>query len=148
METTVQTIEEFIGTTVTSDPYPISQERIVAFADATEDHQWIHIDEERARESIFGSTVAHGYLTLSLIVPLIQNTGLLPTDASAVINYGLNTLRFINPVKAGGSVRLQANLAAVVERKHGQKLLTLQCEMLGENNETVLAADVLFLLVP
>lgn len=148
MQTTFSTIEDFIGTTITSEPYTISQERIVQFADATEDHQWIHIDEERAQAGPFGSTVAHGYLTLSLIVPLMQSTGLLPTDATAVINYGLNTLRFINPVKAGGSVSLKVTLAAVVERKHGQKLLTLQCEMLGENNETVLAADILFLLVP
>lgn len=147
MNTTYDTIETIIGQSFTSDPFEISQERIVQFADATNDHQWIHIDEERASEGPFGATVAHGYLTLSLLVPLVQNVGLFPEDASAVINYGLNKLRFINPVPAGGSITLQGAVTNVTERRNGQKLLTVQCEVVGAGGNTVLATEALFLLV-
>lgn len=147
MNTTYDTIETIIGQSFTSDPFEISQERIVQFADATNDHQWIHIDEERAAEGPFGATVAHGYLTLSLLVPLVQNVGLFPEDVSAVINYGLNKLRFINPVTAGGSITLQGAVTDVTERRDGQKLLTVQCEVVGAGGNTVLATEALFLLV-
>src|SRR5262245_16784265 len=85
-----------------SDWLTIDQDRINAFADCTDDHQWIHVDTERARrESPFGSTIAHGYLILSLLAPFHINTGVFPAETKQVINYGLDKVRFIAPVRAG-----------------------------------------------
>ncbi len=84
----------------------VSQERIDAFAAATDDHQWIHVDPERARIGPFGSTIAHGYLTLSLTVPMLSE--LLPPGAAGgqmIVNYGVNRVRFPAPVPEGGRVR-------------------------------------------
>ena len=147
MHTTFQTIHDRVGKSFESDPFVITQDRIVQFADATDYHQWIDIYEDRAKAGPFGGTVAHGYLTLSLLVPLVQSVGLFPTNVSAVINYGLNKLRFVNPVRAGESVTLHGSLTDVSERAEGQKLLMVQCEVKNESGKTVLAAETLFLLV-
>ena len=97
----------------------ITQERVNTFADATDDHQWIHLDVERAeQESPFGGPVAHGYLTLSLLIPLWSHV-LTVTDATAVVNYGLNKVRFPSPVPVGGRIRLTATLTDVAEVKGG-----------------------------
>ena len=112
----------------------VPQERIDAFAEATEDRQWIHVDPRRAAEGPFGSTVAHGYLTLSLLVPIAYE--LLPLeDARLVVNYGLDRVRFPAPVPAGSRVRgtfrvadvrdvdggVQARVEATVERDGGDR---------------------------
>jgi acyl dehydratase len=95
-----------------SDWIDIAQERIAAFADATGDHQWIHLDAERARhETPFGTTIAHGFLTLSLISALTRNA-LDVTGTRMTINYGLNRVRFVSPVPAGSRVRARLALAA------------------------------------
>ncbi|MCA2211264.1 MaoC family dehydratase [Jidongwangia harbinensis] len=92
----------------------ITQERVDTFADATGDHQWIHVDAERARGGPFGTTIAHGYLTLSLVIPLFGE--LLAIDGVRMgINYGLDKVRFPNPVKVGAKIRLAARVAAVTE---------------------------------
>ena len=90
----------------------ITQDRINAFADATGDHQWIHVDRERAAAGPFGRTIAHGYLTLSLVIPLL-NELLDVKGVSMGINYGLNKVRFPAPVPVGAKVRLVAQLGAV-----------------------------------
>ncbi|MEV4116244.1 MaoC family dehydratase [Nonomuraea sp. NPDC049695] len=90
----------------------ITQERIDAFAAATGDHQWIHVDLERAAAGPFGGTIAHGYLTLSLVIPLYHEL----VDIQGVtmsINYGLNKVRFPSPVRAGGKIRLAAKVVSV-----------------------------------
>ena len=103
----------------TSPWIEITQERVNTFADATDDHQWIHVDVERAKkESPFGGPIAHGYLTLSLLIPLWSHV-LTVTDATAVVNYGLNKVRFPAPVPVGGRIRLTATLTAVEEVKGG-----------------------------
>jgi acyl dehydratase len=90
----------------------VDQRRIDTFADATDDHQWIHVDTDRAREGPFGATVAHGYLTLALVAPLLE--GLVQVEGVAMgINYGLNRVRFPAPVTAGSRVRARATLASV-----------------------------------
>src|ERR1700761_3591344 len=90
----------------------VGQGRIDAFADATDDHQWIHVDPERAKSSPFGQTIAHGYLTLSLVIPMW--TELLEVrDVTTKVNYGLNKVRFPSPVPSGSRVRARATLAAV-----------------------------------
>ena len=87
----------------------VSQERINAFADATDDHQWIHIDTDRAAEGPFGGTIAHGHLTLSLLIPL-WNEVLQVKGVRMGVNYGLNRVRFPAPVPAGAKIRLGASL--------------------------------------
>ena len=99
----------------TSDWIEVTQERVNTFADATGDHQWIHIDVERAKaESPFGGPIAHGYLTLSLIIPMYSEV-LTVTDAKMGVNYGLNKVRFPSPVQVGAKVRLTATLKDVEE---------------------------------
>ena len=98
-----------------SDWVEITQEQVNRFAEATGDHQWIHVDPERAkRESPFGGPIAHGYLTLSLLVPLVSQTYTI-SDAKMGVNYGLNKVRFPSPVPVGAKVRLTATLKDVEE---------------------------------
>ena len=104
--------------------FEIGQDRIATFADATDDHQWIHIDPERAaHESPFGGTVAHGFLTLSLLPSMLADV-LVMADAKLVVNYGLNKVRFPAPVPAGSRVRAAIVLAALVD-ENGSSQLTL-----------------------
>ena len=103
-----------------SDWFEVSQDRINAFADATEDHQWIHIDTERAkRSSPFGTTIAHGFLTLSLLPELASRAVQVKGDFKMGINYGLNRLRFVSPVASGSRVRARFTLQAVEEVANG-----------------------------
>ncbi|MGW4169971.1 MaoC family dehydratase [Streptomyces chartreusis] len=118
MTITVNGLEELkklSGTDLgTSEWIEITQSRIDTFADATDDHQWIHVDPQRATEGPFGAPIAHGYLTLSLFIPLF--TELLDVQGVATkVNYGLNKVRFPSPVKVGSRIRLVARLAEVEE---------------------------------
>lgn len=101
----------------------IDQQRINLFAEATGDFQFIHVDPEKAAKTPFGSTIAHGFLTLSLIPKLIEDILVLPQGLKMVVNYGLDSVRFIQPVKVDSQVRLKVDLAEVVEKKPGQWLL-------------------------
>jgi acyl dehydratase len=104
--------------------FEVGQDRIATFADATDDHQWIHVDPDRAaRESPFGTTVAHGFLTLSLLPSMLADV-LVMADAKLVVNYGLNKVRFPAPVPAGSRVRAAIVLAALDEEA-GSSQLTL-----------------------
>jgi acyl dehydratase len=101
----------------------VSQDRVNTFADATDDHQWIHVDPERAAaESPFGGPIGHGFLTLSLFVPM-WSTILRVSDAKMGVNYGLNKVRFPAPVPVGSKIRLTATLVDVEEVKGGLQLL-------------------------
>ena len=106
----------------TSDWYEVTQEAVNLFADATGDHQWIHVDVERAKkESPFGGPIAHGYMTLSLLVPLASGTYTI-TDSTMGVNYGLNKVRFPAPVPVGCRIRLVATLEDVTEIAGGLQL--------------------------
>ncbi|MGV9860100.1 MaoC family dehydratase [Gordonia sp. NPDC003425] len=96
----------------------ITQERIDAFAEATGDHQWIHVDAERAKAGPFGTTIAHGYLTLSLL-PLLAGDIFTVTGPKLTINYGLNKVRFPSPVPVGSRVRADAEIVSVEEGAAG-----------------------------
>ena len=103
---------------------PVTQDRINTFADATNDHQWIHVDVERARKhSPFGGTIAHGFLTLSLVAGAMETAAVIPADAKAVFNYGVENLRFLAPVPAGASVRARFTLKSVEAKGEGRKLV-------------------------
>ncbi|MGW6137914.1 MaoC family dehydratase [Streptomyces sp. NPDC055140] len=104
-----------------SDWIDVTQERIDTFADATGDHQWIHTDPERAKEGPFGAPIAHGYLTLSLFIPMF--TELLDVEGvTTKVNYGLNKVRFPAPVPAGSRIRLAARLARVEDVPGGVQI--------------------------
>ena len=112
-------LREQIGREAVSDWVEVAQERIDRFAEATGDRQWIHLDAERAaRESPFGGTIAHGFLTLSLIAHL-ASTAMTAGGMRMVVNYGLDRVRFVAPVPAGSRVRARFALAAVEEAGGG-----------------------------
>lgn len=106
-----------------SDWVQIDQDRINAFADATMDHQFIHVDPEAAAQTPFGSTIAHGFLTLSLTTPMMMETMVAPDRMVMAVNYGTDRLRFIEPVKVGTRIRARTRLVDVTERGDGRWLL-------------------------
>src|SRR3982751_6030331 len=103
----IEELKSLVGQEVgASDWFQVTQSRIKDFADATDDHQWIHLDSERAKtDSPFGTTIAHGFLTLSLLPHLAAQAYKVEGDFKMGINYGLNRLRFISPVPSGSRVR-------------------------------------------
>lgn len=148
--TTIDDLKQRVGTTFgPSRPITVSQELIDAFADATLDHQWIHTDPVRAASGPFRTTVAHGYLTLSLLVEMITSMGFFPEGLELVVNYGLDRLRFPAPVPVGSTLRATAVLAKLEPKGEGRWLATLSCRVDVEGKEApALVADVLYLLVP
>ena len=126
----VDGIKSLVGKEIgVSDWLVIAQDRINAFADATGDRQWIHLDAERAkRESPFGKTIAHGFLTLSLISHLMQQTVQIRTGSRLAVNYGLNRVRFPAPVREGSRVRGHFTLASFKD--------------LGDSYETIFLCSV------
>ncbi|MEQ6898040.1 MaoC family dehydratase [Microbacterium sp. KR10-403] len=100
----------------------ITQERVNTFADATDDHQWIHTEPERAKDGPFGGAIAHGFLTLSLLIPLWTEL-LEVTGVTTKVNYGLDKVRFVSPVKVGARIRMTATIAEVQEVPGGRHLV-------------------------
>ena len=134
----------------TSDWINVDQSMIDQFAQCTGDHQWIHVDVDRARkESPSGATIAHGFLSLALVAPLGMELGLAPADASAVVNYGLDKVRFVTPVKCGDRVRLQLSIANAERKDSGQYLVKSKAVLEIENVASpALVAETLTLIVP
>jgi len=126
MPTTVHSPEEFRALSGQhlgwSDWFVVDQARVNLFADATDDHQWIHVDPERAATGPFGGPIAHGYLTLSLIPALIHEV-LQVEGMKLGVNYGCNKVRFPSPVKVGAKIRLGAAVGAVEEVKDGVQVV-------------------------
>lgn len=143
--TTVEELTAAAGTPVgSSDWLLVDQERVDAFADATGDHQWIHVD--RAAESPFGGTIAHGYLTLSLLPMLGAQIFSLDTPG-AKLNYGVNKVRFPAPLKVGKRVRAHASIAGVAELPAGTQLtLGWTIEVEDEPKPACVAETVVLLL--
>jgi acyl dehydratase len=124
----------------------ITQDRVDAFADATGDHQWIHVDVDRAKEGPFGGTIAHGYLTLSLVPFLGSQVWSLQTPG-ARLNYGVNKVRFPTPVKVGSRVRAHVTLAEVTDVPAGKQLLVnYVIEVEGQDKPGCVAETVVLLL--
>ena len=120
----IEELKSLIGQEVSqSDWFEITQERINRFADATEDHQWIHVDTERAKtDSPFKTTIAHGFLTLSLLPHLTSEAVTVRGTFKMGINYGLNRLRFVSPVTVGSRIRARLTLAAVEDVAGGTQI--------------------------
>lgn len=143
-------LTERIGQEVgTSSWIEVDQERINTFAHCTMDPQWIHVDPERARaESPFGATVAHGFLTLSLLAPTGTEVLVSRFRLSAAVNYGLDRVRFIAPVRAGRRIRNRIRLTAVEPRGPGRWLLTTEntIEIDGEDKPALQATGLVLLV--
>ncbi len=144
------TIKQFVGRELgISEWITVDQERIDQFADCTGDHQWIHVDVERAgRESPFGSTIAHGYLTLSLIASWQIELGMIPAGVYQALNYGLQQVRFLAPVKVGARIRNRLMLLAVEQQGKGRLLLKAHntVEIEGETRPALIAETLALLL--
>jgi acyl dehydratase len=125
-----------------SDWHEVPQSQIDLFAQATGDDQWIHTDPERARTGPYGSTIAHGYLTLSLLAPLMKSTYRIE-GATAAVNYGLNKVRFAAPVRVGSRVRARVSLISVDELPNGvQSVWSAVVELEGSNKPACIAETV------
>ena len=133
---TLEALRECVGQELgRSAWYTIDQERINAFADVTEDHQFVHIDPERARSTPFGTTVAHGFLTLSLLVHLCLDFIPELENRQLMLNYGFDKVRFVSPVKVGARIRAQGRLVQLTERKPGQILMNLDVVVEIDNED-------------
>lgn len=124
----------------------VSQERIDAFAVATDDPQWIHTDPDRAADGPFGTTIAHGFLTVSLCVPMLYEV--LPPAGGMVVNYGVDRVRFPAPVPSGGRIRGRFRVASIEKTSLGERAVieaTVECEGVGK---PVCVAELVVLAVP
>ena len=133
-EISLSDVRTIVGTEVgVSDWIMVDQTMINAFADATDDHQFIHVDPERAKETVFGGTIAHGFLTLSLLSAMNFNCVPKIREQTMGVNYGFDKIRFMSPVKAGTRVRGRFKLAEARLRGAGMMMLTYEVTVEIEN---------------
>lgn len=143
-------IQNYIDKPLTpSDWYHVTQEKINKFADATSDHQWIHVDEERAKKEMpDGKTIAHGYYMVSLLPKLAaQNAEI--KNTSRTLNYGSDKVRFINMVKVGSYVRLNRTIISCEEMKNGGFRVVNKCELeIKDESKPAFVAETISLHFP
>jgi acyl dehydratase len=131
-----------------SDWITLDQERINTFADCTEDHQYIHLDEEAAAKTPFGGTIAHGFLTLSMLSRMVEGNGVIPENVVMGINYGFDKVRFLAPVRAGKRIRANIELLEIQEKDGNRFLIKQGISMEIEGEETpALVCEWLSMLV-
>ena len=140
-------LQDLVGTELEpSDWLEITQDRVNEFADATNDHQFIHVDLEKAKASPFGGTIAHGFLTLSLLTHLLSEPMVVPKNTAMTINYGSDKVRFLKPVAVGQRIRAKQQLVEALEKKPGQWLMKTDVNVEIEGEETpALIAEILFM---
>lgn len=139
---TAETISGFVGKeTGTSDWIEIGQDRINTFADVTEDHQFIHVNEEAAKMTPFGGTVAHGFLSLSMLSKLAENCVLIMDGVKMGVNYGFDKVRFVQPVKSGKKIRGHFTLMSADQKVPGQWTFkyAVKVEIEGEEKPALVA---------
>jgi len=121
--------------------FEMSQQRIDEFADATEDRQFIHVDPESAADTPFGQTIAHGFLSLSMMSRMAADAMLVPDNVKMAVNYGLDRVRFVAPVKSGKRIRGRFRLDSITEKAPGQLLMrhTVTVEIEGEERPALTA---------
>ncbi|MCJ8170606.1 MaoC family dehydratase [Atopomonas sediminilitoris] len=126
----VTELTSYIGKELgTSEWMTIEQSRIDMFAECTGDHQFIHVDPVKAKHTPFGGTIAHGFLSLSLIPVLMEGLMIMPEGLKMAVNYGLDSVRFVQPVREGSRVRLKVSITDVTEKNPGQWLIKARAEM-------------------
>ena len=140
-------LQDLVGTELEpSEWLEITQDRVNEFADATNDHQFIHVDLEKAKASPFGGTIAHGFLTLSLLTHLLSEPMVVPKNTAMTINYGSDKVRFLKPVTVGQRIRAKQQLVEALEKKPGQWLVKTDVNVEIEGEETpALIAEILFM---
>ena len=142
-------LQEYVGKPLEPSAWlRIDQNMINTFADATMDHQFIHVDQERAAQTPFGSTIAHGYLTMSLISHFLGECAIGLENTAMVLNYGSDKVRYLQPVKVNSEIRAQASLMSVSEKAPGQLLTKtgITIEIKGEE-KPALVAEILSLYI-
>lgn len=135
-------LQEYVGKDLgCSEWFQIEQERINQFADVTVDHQFIHVDVHKAKQGPFGDTIAHGFLTLSLLTYLTEDCGLVPENTVMGVNYGCDKVRFLQPVRVNQKVRACVKPVSVIERAPGQFLIKseITIEIEGEEKPALIA---------
>jgi acyl dehydratase len=144
MEHVLENLRSLVGTEIgVSGWMEITQQRVDAFADATDDHQFIHVDPEKAKLTPFGGTIAHGYLTLSLVVPLASQVELPVGDPKMAINYGLDRLRYPAPVPVGSRIRARVKVDDVNEVPGGLQVnRTVTIEIEGTEKPALVAETI------
>ncbi len=138
-----------VGTDLEPSPWlEITQERVNQFADATNDHQFIHVDPDRAAETPFGGPIAHGFLSLSLLSYLNEQTAVVPENLVMGINYGSDKVRYLMPVRVGKRIRSRQKVLEVSEKKPGHWLIKNAVTVEIEGEETpALVAEILSMMV-
>lgn len=139
-----QNLSDLVGSEIgVSDWMTVDQERVNLFADATNDHQWIHTEPEKAASGPFGGTIAHGFLTLALVVPLSSQIALDVGEPKMAINYGLEKVRFPAPVPVGSRVRVRVSLVSVSEVAGGLQVnRSVTMEVEGQEKPAMVAETV------
>jgi len=145
----VEKLKDYIDQPLgTSEWVVIDQDRINAFADVTIDHQFIHVDVEKAKATPFGKTIAHGYLSLSLVSHFLEQCGIIPEGTVMAINYGSDKVRFLQPVTVDSKVRGHGKLLEVTEKSPGQYLVKTGISVEIEGQEKpALVAEILSMFV-
>lgn len=129
-------LDEFIGHVGTPTPwFTVTQEQINTFADATHDHQFIHVDEEKAKQTPFGGTIAHGFLTLSMLSHFAEHNDWQIEGAYMGMNYGFNKIRFVAPVKVNSRIRALTKVTEITEKKPGQFFIRVELNVEIEGEE-------------
>jgi len=145
----VEELPGLVGTDLEPSPWiEITQERVNQFADATNDHQFIHVDPEKAAQTPFGGPIAHGFLSLSLLSYLNEQSAVFPENLALVINYGSDKVRYLAPVRVGKRIRSRQTVVEMNEKKPGHWLMKCAVTVDIENEETpALVAEILSMLV-
>ena len=141
----VAQLQDYVGKELgRSEWLTIDQQRINQFAECTGDHQFIHVDPVKAKHTPFGSTIAHGFLSLSLIPMLLEKLILSPEGMKMAVNYGLDSVRFIQPVKVDSRVRLAAKVLDITEKRPGQWLIKIEAtlEIEGQDKPAYIAESL------
>jgi len=147
--TSAEDLPNLVGTELEPSPWlEITQERVNQFADATNDHQFIHVDPEKAAETPFGGPVAHGFLSLSLLSYLNAQNAIVPENMVMGINYGSDKVRYLAPVRVGKRIRSRQKVLEVTEKKPGQWLFKNAVTVEIEGEETpALIAEILSMMI-
>lgn len=144
-------VDEFVAAKGThlgySEWHTVTQDQINTFADATGDRQWIHVDEERAKDGPFGTTIAHGYLTLSLI-PMLGAQVYQVNGVKMGINYGSNKVRFPSTVPVGSRIRSGVELVDVTDAAHGKQVVVRHVVEIEDKDKPACVAETVSLIVP
>ncbi|MHB8461476.1 MAG: MaoC family dehydratase [Vulcanimicrobiaceae bacterium] len=144
----IEGLRALVGHDLPPTPWlKISQRKIDAFAACTGDNQWPHVDVDRARKSTFGSTIAHGYLILSL-VPLLWHRACDVRDTAATINYGIDRLRFTSPVESGANIRACFRIVEASDTSHGLRTILQVTIEKQHASKPVCLANIIFLFQP